>query len=114
MSISTTCDVSTKQGIRRSYSSCKDPILFLKTAGVAASTVGLVVAIVAIVIAVVDLIVVGLTGKGIGDWIMTGLSNFGEYLGNKAWEATQWVEEKRTVGVQIFAYGFEYWDKKFS
>jgi len=86
----------------------------LTAAGVAASTVGLVVAIVAIVIAVVDLIVVGLTGKGIGDWIMTGLSNFGEYLGNKAWEATQWVEEKRTVGVQIFAYGFEYWDKKFS
>lgn len=55
--------------------------------GVAAGTAGLVVVIVTIVVAVIDIIVMGFTDKGIADWIMIGLGNVGEYLGDSLYEA---------------------------
>lgn len=59
----------------------------LVAAGVAAGTVGIVVAIVGIVIAIIDLIVTGLTDKGLADWIMIGLGNLGESIGDSIFEA---------------------------
>ena len=59
----------------------------LAAAGVGAATVGLVLAIITIVVAIADIIVMGLTDKGIGDWIMVGLGNLGEFLGDKVYYA---------------------------
>ena len=59
----------------------------LAAAGVAAGTVGIVIAIVTIVIAIIDLIITGLTDKGLADWIMIGLGNLGESIGDSVYEA---------------------------
>lgn len=87
-------------------------VALITAAGVAAGTVAIIAAIIAIVVAIIDLIVIGLTDHGIGDWIMIGLNNIGEFLGDKAWEATEYAMEKREEGIEIFALGFEYWGNK--
>ncbi len=59
----------------------------IAAAGVASATVGLVVAIITIVVALLDILVMGLTDKGLGDWIMTGLDKLGTSIGDSIFYA---------------------------
>lgn len=78
-------------------------------AGIASAPVAIVAAIIGLVVAIVDIIVMLVTDKGLGDWIMVGLDKFGGLIADCAETVAQTVKDAASTTVEIFSDGLEWW-----